>query len=116
MHIFVIPISDSVSYPHEQVNPKRGRLSEDYHRGRGDSHWNIYHVAKVKGKLRSKRSIGFPDLVLVRGGRLIFAELKVGKNNPTDDQMRWLTELRRAHHYVYLWRPCDWREIEEVLR
>ena len=79
-------------------------------------HWNIYHVAKVKGKLRSKSSIGFPDLVLVRGGRLIFAELKVGKNNPTDDQMRWLTELRRAHHYVYLWRPCDWREIEEVLR
>ena len=38
--------------------------------------WRIYHVAKVKGQLRSKTSVGFPDLVLVRRGRLLFAELK----------------------------------------
>ena len=79
--------------------------------------WNIYHTAIVKGQLRSKTSIGFPDLVLVRDGRQIFAELKVGKNKPTEDQLRWLTELRRClPDDVYLWRPSDWREIEEILR
>ena len=77
--------------------------------------WRIYHVAKVKGQLRSKTSIGFPDLVLVRSGQLIFAELKVGKNNPTEDQRRWLGELRKCLPDVYLWRPCDWREIEKIL-
>ena len=28
--------------------------------------WRIYHVAKVKGQLRSETSKGFPDLVLAR--------------------------------------------------
>ena len=55
--------------------------------------WRIYHVAKVKGQLRSETSIGFPDLVLVRNGKLIFAELKVGRNNPTESQKLWLEEL-----------------------
>ena len=73
--------------------------------------WLVYHTYD------SRRSApGFPDLTLVRDGKLIFAELKVGKNNPTESQRRWLTELRRANCAVYLWRPCDWREIEQVLR
>ena len=31
--------------------------------------WRIYHVAKVKGQLRSESSKGFPDLVFARYGR-----------------------------------------------
>ena len=73
--------------------------------------WLVYHTHD------SRRSApGFPDLTMVRGGRIVFAELKVAKSNPTDSQKLWLAELRRCLPDVYLWRPCDWREIEDVLR
>ena len=78
--------------------------------------WRIYHVANVKGKLRSETSKGFPDLVLARPGRLVFAELKREGEDPTDEQEIWHALLRSAGEEMYVWRPSDWREIEEVLR
>ena len=73
--------------------------------------WLVYHTHD------SRRSQpGFPDLTMVRHGRLIFAELKKDGAYPTPEQRRWLHELKRASQKVYLWRPSDWREIEEVLR
>ena len=78
--------------------------------------WRIYHVAKVKGQLRSKTSVGFPDLVLSRPGRLVFAELKLEGEEPTDDQIIWHAFLRSVGADVYVWRPADWLEIEKVLR
>ena len=60
----------------------------------------IYHVAKVKGQLRSHTSKGFPDLVLARdyrpAARLVFAELKLEGEDPTDDQEIWHALLRAA--------------------
>lgn len=53
---------------------------------------------------------GFPDLVLAREGRVIFAELKVDGGHPTADQVRWLIALAG-----YLWRPADWHS-GEILR
>jgi hypothetical protein len=59
---------------------------------------------------------GFPDLVLVRKGRIVIAELKVGKNRTTPDQQKWLAAFREVQGVaVYEWRPCDWGEIESVL-
>ena len=93
--------------------------------------WRIYHVARVKGQLRSETSKGFPDLVLARhyiparssrraaglpAGRLVFAELKLEGEDPTDEQEIWHALLRSAGEEMYVWRPSDWREIEEVLR
>ena len=78
--------------------------------------WIIYHVVKVKGQLRSETSKGFPDLVLARDGHLVFAELKTEGNYPSDEQKRWLTELRKAPPHVFVWRPSDWRDIEAILR
>ena len=72
--------------------------------------WLPYHTHDSR---RSNR--GFPDLVLVRDGRLIFAELKTAKGQTSPDQRLWLAELGKAHPDVYLWRPGDWREIEEIL-
>lgn len=88
--------------------------------------WLGYHTH------RSDRSpAGFPDLVLVRGPRLIFAELKrqARSAKPTPAQEEWLDRLgvveravadanaTVASVEVYLWRPEDLldRSIESIL-
>ena len=59
---------------------------------------------------------GFPDTVLVKGGRLIFAELKVGRNKPTAEQRLWLAALGAVPGVTAaLWTPADWDAIETVL-
>ena len=60
---------------------------------------------------------GFPDLVLVRRSRLVFAELKVGKNKLTSEQEAWLKDLEAVPYLEsYLWWPVDWARIERILR
>lgn len=69
----------------------------------------FYHTRK------SQRSDpGWPDVVLARPGRVIFAELKMPKNYPTVEQKEWLEALS-AGKEVYLWYPRQWQEIMEVL-
>lgn len=59
---------------------------------------------------------GFPDLVLVRPPRLIFAELKSDRGRTTDDQDEWLSLLAQVPHIeVYLWRPRDLEQIATIL-
>ena len=63
----------------------------------------------------SKRSpAGFPDLVLIRGDRIIFAELKSDRGRVTVEQASWIdalevvaeaTDFRMS---VVVWRPLDW--------
>ena len=65
--------------------------------------WLSYHTRD------SRRSApGFPDLVLTRGGRLIFAELKSAKGRITPEQRVWLDALERTRAEVHEWRPVDW--------
>jgi hypothetical protein len=61
---------------------------------------------------------GFPDCVLVRRGRLVFAELKREDREPTEDQWQWITALESPDLdvEVYVWRPADWDEIVRILR
>ncbi len=58
---------------------------------------------------------GMKDLILVRE-RVVWAELKVGKNVCSEDQLDWDTWLRNAGQKSYIWYPIAWPEIEEVLR
>jgi hypothetical protein len=59
---------------------------------------------------------GWPDVVAVRGARVIAAELKIGTNKPTAAQRTWLTALQAANVETYLWSwPDDWGEVERVL-
>jgi len=64
---------------------------------------------------------GFPDLVLVRAGVAVFAELKSARGRLTDTQQVWLDALRivaacsDSAVHVHVWRPADWPDIEEVL-
>lgn len=63
---------------------------------------------------------GFPDLVLLHPirGRLLFIELKVGKNRLTDEQALWLSDLRGllGAGNAEEWRPERWDYIEATLR
>lgn len=74
--------------------------------------WLAYHTHD------SRRSEpGFPDLVMLRAGRLLFAELKSAAGAPTDAQAEWLAALRAVEGAeVYLWRPADWPQIMEALK
>lgn len=61
--------------------------------------------------------IGFPDVVLIRGGALRVLELKVGKNTTTAAQDAWLKAFNGvegdvASQVVY---PRDWTMIEAIL-
>jgi hypothetical protein len=62
---------------------------------------------------------GFPDLVLVRDdpGRVIYLELKVGKNTLTPEQADWLELLRGAGQEAYVITEHDWRSgyVETLL-
>jgi hypothetical protein len=63
-----------------------------------------------------RNQAGFPDLVLVKPPRLIFAELKSSHGRLSLAQGAWLTLLRRVPCVeVYVWRPEDKQHIAEVL-
>lgn len=72
--------------------------------------WQTYHPLWSRGS-----ESGWPDLTLVRGSRLIFAELKVA-TKLTEPQRRWLCALARTGNQVYLWKPDSLERIAVVLR
>jgi len=79
--------------------------------------WKHYHPPDnkpVNGRIQKVVS-GFPDLVLVKKGRLIFAELKRELGVLSPDQMDWLEELRQCNLEVYVWRPSDVDEVVKIL-
>lgn len=52
---------------------------------------------------------GFPDLVCVKDGRLIVAELKSGTGKVTTAQQQWLDAFAAVPCCeVHVWRPDDW--------
>ena len=66
---------------------------------------------------RSKHSpAGFPDLVLVRPPRVIFAELKRDDGTVSTSQAEWLAALAACPTVEsYVWRPRDWDVITRIL-
>lgn len=90
--------------------------------------WRIHHD---RGDYREciAGDPGFPDLVLARGGRIVFAELKAEKGKLSDFQVEWLTELagewgsnqgayiggQGGRLEVAVWRPSDIQQIAQTL-
>lgn len=58
---------------------------------------------------------GWPDLLMVRGDRLIVAELKRDGAKPTHEQVRVL-DLLAGVAEAHVWRPADWSAVEVALR
>lgn len=73
--------------------------------------WLAYHTYDSRHSAK-----GFPDLVLVRDNRLIFAELKTDTGRVSPDQREWLDALLGAGAEVHIWRPADWPEILDTLK
>lgn len=78
--------------------------------------WKRYHTFNSR-----RSSFGFPDLVLIRSPRLIFAELKTEVGKTTEHQDEWLDALRALQGptkglvQTYVWRPRDYDDITEIL-
>jgi hypothetical protein len=74
--------------------------------------WRRYHTW-----LSKHSPAGFPDEVLLRPPRLVFAELKSERGRLKPEQEAWLEDLRQVPGVeVYQWRPEDMDAIVEVLR
>ena len=64
---------------------------------------------------------GVPDLILVRGNRIVLAELKADGGRLRPAQKTWLDALRAVEAdaagrvLVRVWTPSSWDEIERLL-
>lgn len=73
--------------------------------------WLVYHTQDSR-----RSNSGFPDLTLVRGDRLVFAELKADRGRLSDAQVDWVHALDLVEHVqAGVFRPSMWSEIEKVL-
>lgn len=77
--------------------------------------WKIYHTHDS-----THSAAGFPDLVLCRPPRLVFAELKTDRraSKLTADQVEWLEALTACTKQgveTFVWRPSDFDDVREVL-
>lgn len=83
--------------------------------------WRVVHFRPAKTS-RGWRTpvqgdgVGWPDLFLIRGDRIIVAECKSDRGKLAPEQDAWLKAFELASVPSYLWRPGDWDEIMEVLR
>jgi hypothetical protein len=59
--------------------------------------------------------VGFPDLVLARGGRVVFMELKSQRGVVSAAQRRWIDALQGSGHEAFVVRPSDWPSISTLL-
>ena len=82
--------------------------------------WRVYTVRRSdRAIVASRTGAGFPDLLMVRAGRLLAVELKRESTKPTAAQHGWLAALDGCPGVeVDVWRPAQWHDgaIERALR
>lgn len=78
-----------------------------------DWDWDVYHT-----RFSISSRPGFPDLVLVRPPRVVFAELKRIGGKTTERQDYWLALLNACQCETvetHLWTPADYDAIYRTL-
>jgi hypothetical protein len=87
--------------------------------------WRAFHDNATNAPRRCRKcrevvhlprnEAGWPDLVLVRRPRVVFAELKSERGVVSPAQAEWIAALRACGQDVYIWRPSQWTEVERTL-
>jgi hypothetical protein len=84
--------------------------------------WRIHHcrpALRASGRYSTpiQGHAGFPDLVLAKAGRVIFAELKTNAaaSKLTAEQAAWRDVLLAAGAEWFCWRPRHLPEVRETL-
>jgi hypothetical protein len=65
--------------------------------------WEWFHDEDSR-----RNRAGLPDLILVRGHRLLWRELKTTTGRVRPDQKRWIALLQAAGEDAGVWRPAQW--------
>lgn len=84
--------------------------------------WRVAHFRPAKTARGWRTPVaadgqGFPDLVMVRPPRVIFAEVKSAKGGIAPSQRAWLESLLAARGVdTYVWRPKDWDDVVATLK
>ena len=77
--------------------------------------WMVSHFRPARTAKGWRTAIqgdaGFGDIVAARRGRKIMAELKVGRNIASPDQILWLWAWGND---AFVWYPQDWDKIQAV--
>lgn len=83
--------------------------------------WRVAHFRPAKTEQGWRTPVqadgaGFPDLVLVRPPRVIFAELKSATGGIRAEQRVWLDQLLDCGGVeTYIWRPNDFDQVARIL-
>lgn len=88
--------------------------------------WKVWHVPAPmrwdskggKGFVGAKDAAGLADLILIRGNRLIFAEVKGTGGKLSDKQVEFLNYVRDMDNpfvWARAWRPGDEERVEADL-
>lgn len=80
--------------------------------------WLWYHAPDNRpgknGRVQGIKA-GFPDLVAVRGTRVLYLELKRETGKASADQIRWLAALTAAGQEAHVFRPSDVARVAQLL-
>ena len=77
--------------------------------------WRTHHIRRSDRAIQQGHA-GFPDIIAVRGARLVVAELKSARGRVEEAQTAWLDTFRRTGAECFVWRPADLDDALEVLR
>ena len=82
--------------------------------------WKVMHFHDSRRQVGGKHvgdadAKGWPDLVLAKGSRILFREIKTDHGGVLKEQRAWLNALTLADLDAGIWRPRDWAEIEVTL-
>lgn len=87
--------------------------------------WHVAHMSpahyRVGGGERyvtpyNREAAGWPDILAIRGPRILAAELKTETGKLSDKQQQWLGWWEEAGAEVWVVRPSTWERFSEAVR